>query len=241
MRQYDIHLDCRRTASTPRRARRLPRLPSCRWLHRLRQFVSVHHAGQRAAADRGGVLGARTPEILRHSPRLGLADRAGSDGADRRTVRHREQRSRTGALSTAGRTHPIRPAAVGRVEAVLEASLKQISGKSVLAGAIRYALTRWTALLRYLADGRLELSNNAAERGMRAPFSVAKLTSSVAPMPVDNAPLVFTPSSKLQRCAASIRRPICPMFSDASRIIPSKKSTPCSPGFGQNSPAQASR
>ena len=43
------------------------------------------------------------------------------------------------------------------------------SGKSALAGAIRYALTRWNALLRYLADGRLEMSNNAAERGMRAP------------------------------------------------------------------------
>ena len=36
-------------------------------------------------------------------------------------------------------------------------------------GAIRYALTRWSALSRYLADGRLEMSNNAAERGMRAP------------------------------------------------------------------------
>ena len=35
--------------------------------------------------------------------------------------------------------------------------------------AIRYALTRWNALLRYLADGRLEMSNNAAERGMRMP------------------------------------------------------------------------
>ena len=44
-----------------------------------------------------------------------------------------------------------------------------ITGKSALAGAIRYALTRWNALLRYLADGRLEMSNNAAERGMRAP------------------------------------------------------------------------
>ena len=48
-------------------------------------------------------------------------------------------------------------------------SLKRISGKSALAGAIRYALTRWNALLRYLADGRLEMTNNAAERGMRAP------------------------------------------------------------------------
>ena len=51
----------------------------------------------------------------------------------------------------------------------LQGSLKRISGKSPLAGAIRYALTRWNALLRYLADGRLEMSNNAAERGMRVP------------------------------------------------------------------------
>jgi hypothetical protein len=47
--------------------------------------------------------------------------------------------------------------------------LIRISGKSPLAGAIRYALARWNALLRYLADGRLEMSNNAAERSMRAP------------------------------------------------------------------------
>ncbi len=51
----------------------------------------------------------------------------------------------------------------------LQGSLKRISGKSPLAGAIRYALTRWNALLRYLADGRREMSNNAAERGMRVP------------------------------------------------------------------------
>ena len=65
-----------------------------------------------------------------------------------------------------------------------------ITGKSALAGAIRYALTRWNALLRYLADGRLEMSNNAAERGMRAPVLGRKNYLSAAPMPADNAPLV---------------------------------------------------
>ena len=35
--------------------------------------------------------------------------------------------------------------------------------------AIRYALSRWKALTRYLGDGRLEMTNNAAERGMRCP------------------------------------------------------------------------
>jgi transposase len=87
----------RKGIHVPGAARPLPRLPSCRWLRRLRQSLSAHDAGRRAAADRGGVLESRTPEILRHSPRLGLADRAGSNGAHRRPVRHRDQRSRTGA------------------------------------------------------------------------------------------------------------------------------------------------
>lgn len=37
-----------------------------------------------------------------------------------------------------------------------------------MAIAIRYALTRWTALLRYCDDGRVEIDNNAAERSVRA-------------------------------------------------------------------------
>ncbi len=36
-----------------------------------------------------------------------------------------------------------------------------------MAAAIRYALTRWTALTRYVADGRIEIDNNAAERSLR--------------------------------------------------------------------------
>jgi transposase len=51
----------------------------------------------------------------------------------------------------------------------LEVSLTRISGKSDLAKAIRYSLSRWTALTRYLHDGRLEMSNNAAERAMKPP------------------------------------------------------------------------
>jgi len=49
-----------------------------------------------------------------------------------------------------------------------EASLPRISGKSELAVAIRYALTRWTQLTRYRDDGHLEIDNNAAERAIRA-------------------------------------------------------------------------
>jgi hypothetical protein len=41
------------------------------------------------------------------------------------------------------------------------------SGKSTLAGAIRYATARWDALTRFTTDGRLEMTNNAAERAIR--------------------------------------------------------------------------
>lgn len=49
----------------------------------------------------------------------------------------------------------------------LDATLPRLSSKSELASAIRYARSRWEELTRYLADGRLELSNNAAERAIR--------------------------------------------------------------------------
>ena len=33
--------------------------------------------------------------------------------------------------------------------------------------AVRYALSRWDALLRYVNDGRIEIDNNAAEHSLR--------------------------------------------------------------------------
>jgi transposase len=56
-----------------------------------------------------------------------------------------------------------------QLKTFLETSLRQVSGKSALAQAIRYALTRWKALTCYVLNGRLEMSNNAAERAMRPP------------------------------------------------------------------------
>ena len=49
----------------------------------------------------------------------------------------------------------------------LDTSLGRISSKSSLAQAIRYATSRWDALSRFITDGRLEMSNNAAERAIR--------------------------------------------------------------------------
>jgi transposase len=49
----------------------------------------------------------------------------------------------------------------------LHTRLTSLSQKSELAGAIRYALSRWASLIRYRDDGRLEIDNNAAERALR--------------------------------------------------------------------------
>jgi transposase len=54
------------------------------------------------------------------------------------------------------------------LRAWFEATLAQLSAKSALAIAIRYALTRWMALVRYRDDGHLGIDNNAAERALRA-------------------------------------------------------------------------
>jgi len=49
----------------------------------------------------------------------------------------------------------------------LEARLRQLSAKSKLAEAIRYALTRWNGLTLFLDDGRVELDSNTVERSIR--------------------------------------------------------------------------
>jgi len=53
------------------------------------------------------------------------------------------------------------------LEAWLQAQVHRISGKTPLAGAIRYALTRMEKVRPWLEHGFLELDNNAAERSMR--------------------------------------------------------------------------
>ncbi len=56
---------------------------------------------------------------------------------------------------------------LGELQQWLSATLQMVSAKSELAGAIRYALVRWTALTRYRDDGRIEIDNNSAERSIR--------------------------------------------------------------------------
>ena len=49
----------------------------------------------------------------------------------------------------------------------LDARLRQVSAKSKLAEAIRYALNRWAGLTVFLDDGRVELDSNTVERSIR--------------------------------------------------------------------------
>ena len=67
------------------------------------------------------------------------------------------------------RTRPL----VTALERWLREQRAKLSGQSKVAKAIAYSLTRWAALTRFLDDGRLCMSNNAAERAIR-PLAVGR-------------------------------------------------------------------
>src|SRR6202040_6040 len=53
------------------------------------------------------------------------------------------------------------------LEPWLRTKLALISQKTKLAEAIRYALSRWAGLTRFLDDGRIEIDSNVVERSIR--------------------------------------------------------------------------
>ena len=53
------------------------------------------------------------------------------------------------------------------LERWLRQERKKLSSRNPLAKAIDYSLKRWAAMTRFLDDGRICLSNNAAERAVR--------------------------------------------------------------------------
>lgn len=53
------------------------------------------------------------------------------------------------------------------IKTEFEVALSKVSGKSSLAKALRYTVSRWEAMTRYTTDGRLDICNNAAERAIR--------------------------------------------------------------------------
>ena len=113
------------------------------WAHVRRKFFDIHKTNGAPLAHEA---------LLRIGALYAIEDEAHGLPPDiRRAIRHR----RAGPL-------------LAELKAWMEASLRRISGKSELAGAIRYALSRWAQLTRYRDDGRLEIDNNAAERAIRA-------------------------------------------------------------------------
>jgi hypothetical protein len=61
------------------------------------------------------------------------------------------------------RSRPI----IAALEPWLREKLGLISQKTKLAEAIRYALSRWQGLTRFLEDGRIEIDSNVVERAIR--------------------------------------------------------------------------
>lgn len=112
------------------------------WAHARRKFHETHLATKSPVAE----------EALRRIADLYAieADIRGQTAECRRAVR--DQRSR-----------PL----VDALKMWLEAQLALVSGKSPLAAAIRYSLTRWTSLSVFLADGRVEMDTNTVERSIR--------------------------------------------------------------------------
>ncbi|MDH2135407.1 IS66 family transposase, partial [Sphingobium yanoikuyae] len=110
------------------------------WAHVRRKFYEL--------ADNSPVA----TEVLRRVALLyAIEDEArGLSAEQRRAVRH--DRSRL---------------IVDDLRQYLEARIRQVSAKSKLGEAIRYALTRWDGLSRFLEDGRIDLDSNTVERSIR--------------------------------------------------------------------------
>jgi transposase len=78
----------------------------------------------------------------------------------------REVRGKPAELRCEVRQVRARPL-IGELHQWLNKTLARLSRKSDTAAAIRYALSRWRALTRYLDDGQIEIDNSGAERALR--------------------------------------------------------------------------
>ena len=111
--------------------------------HVRRKFVDVHKAQGSAIAD----------EAIQRIAELYAVEKAARGLPPDKRVDIRQAEAR-----------PV----FDSLEAWLNSQLPGISGKSPLAAAIRYALTRMARMRTYLDHGNLEIDNNTAERAMRA-------------------------------------------------------------------------
>ena len=113
----------------------------------------------------------------------------------------------------------------------MDAQLQLISGKGDLAKAIRYARSRWEALTCYCADGRLEISNNAAENTVR-PISLGRKNWLFAGSDAggERAAIFYTLVRSARMNGLEPQRLTCVTFSPALASIRSTPSITCCPG-----------
>jgi transposase len=116
-------------------------LAAC-WAHTRRKFYDVHEATASPIAA----------EALRRIAELYAVEDTirGQSAAARKVARH-------------AKSLPL----VEAMKPWLEHELVRVPPRSPLAEAIRYALSRWSALGRFLDDGRVELDTNTVERAIR--------------------------------------------------------------------------
>ncbi len=112
------------------------------WAHLRRRFFDIAKDGSAAIAS----------EALERIAALYVIEKTirGQSANKRRAVRQERSKPLVLALKT-----------------WLEGQLACVSGKSVIAEAIRYGLNHWDGLTRFLDDGRIELDTNIVERGIR--------------------------------------------------------------------------
>jgi transposase len=112
------------------------------WAHLRRKFYDIAKDGNAPIAS----------EALERIAKLYLIEKTirGQSADGRRTVR--QQRSKPLVLE---------------LKTWFEQQLARVSGKSLIAEVIRYALNHWDGLIRFLDDGRIELDTNAVERSIR--------------------------------------------------------------------------
>lgn len=130
------------------------------------------YAGYRVLAERGDVqLAFCWAHVRRRFYELAVAGRApiASDAVKRIVELYaveNEGRGRSADERRALRQEKSR-SILEAFQPWLRAKLTLISQKTKLADAIRYALSRWEGLTRFIDDGRIEIDSNVVERSIR--------------------------------------------------------------------------
>src|SRR3954464_2545571 len=192
------------------------------WVHARRPFFAMadieENARRKAAGKKEIALSPIAIEIVRRIDALFAIERSinGQSADHRKAVRQAQS-----------------PPLVADLEAYMRQQCAKLSRGHDLAKAMNYMFERWASFTRFLDDGRVCLSNNAAERALRG-------------IALGRKSWLFCGSDRGGRRAASMYSLIVPpqmndvdpqawladVFWRASQSIPSKGSTNCCHGIG---------